>query len=294
MPNPPNTVRNPAAMAAVAFTARPTAARRPTSSPRTTSARYAGSMAKPQGFSAATSPAPKAKPTRSWSTVRGDLRQRRYPVGQLLLRHGRGRVVHERRRPICTVEHVRRLPRDVVAGPYRRVGIVEVGEVEVVLRHEALHGRDVGARRDADEGDLGIGRRDLADAWRFRVAERAPRRPEPQHRWFPNQACPVERRTGQRRSGELQPIVGNRRRRTDKAERQGRGHRAEYKRAGQTRKSDAHPPTPSLKPHRVDDLRLTLLDTMPPPSRFRSKRKQALLYDDVSSAAVPVPPRTDR
>jgi hypothetical protein len=111
MPNPPNTVTNPAAIAAVAVTARPTAARRPAFSPRTTRARYAGSMAKPQGFSAATSPAPKAKPTRSWSTVRGDLRQRRYPVGQLL--GGMAEVglftnVDDPSAP----EHVGRLPRD--------------------------------------------------------------------------------------------------------------------------------------------------------------------------------------
>src|SRR4029077_4916774 len=139
MPNPPNTVTNPTAIAAVAVTARPTAARRPTPSPRTTRARYAGSMAKPQGLSAATNPAAKAKPNRSWSTVRGDLRQRRYPVGQLLQGHGRGRVVYERRRAVGTVEHVGRLPRDVVAGPDRPVGVVEVAEVEVVLRPGGLY-----------------------------------------------------------------------------------------------------------------------------------------------------------
>ena len=66
-------------------------------SPRTTSARYAGSIAKPHGLSAATNPAPKAKPIRSWSTVRGDLgSQGRYPIGQLLPRHRRRRIVHER------------------------------------------------------------------------------------------------------------------------------------------------------------------------------------------------------
>src|SRR4029078_10589214 len=106
-------------------------------------------MATPNGSTTANKPAPKAKPTRSWSTVRGDLGQRRYPVGQLLGGHGRGRVVHERGRAVGTVEHVSRLPRDVVAGPDRPVGVVEVGEVEVVLGHEALHGGDVGAARDA-------------------------------------------------------------------------------------------------------------------------------------------------
>src|SRR6478736_1008034 len=196
-PNPPNTARNPAAIAAVAVTARATAACRSTSSPRTTRARYAGSMAKPHGFSAANKPAPKAKPTRSWSTVRGDLGQRRYPVGQLLGGHGRGRVVHERRRAVGTVEHVSRLPRDVVA------------------------------RRDADEGDAGIGRRDLADAGRLSVAEGAPRRPEPQHGRLANEARPAERRARQRRPGELQPVVRDRRRRTDKPERQRSSHRAE-------------------------------------------------------------------
>src|SRR5690348_4985475 len=124
----------PTAIAAVAVTARPTAARRPTSSPRTTSARYPGSMAKPQGFSAATSPAPKAKPTRSWSTVRCGLRQCRHPVGQLLLGHRRGRVVHEGGRAVGTVEDISRLPRHVVPGPDRPVGVVEVREIEVVLR----------------------------------------------------------------------------------------------------------------------------------------------------------------
>ena len=56
-PNPANTTKNPPAIAAVAVSARPTAASRLTSCPRTTSARYAGSMANPQGFSAATNPA---------------------------------------------------------------------------------------------------------------------------------------------------------------------------------------------------------------------------------------------
>src|SRR5262249_51637937 len=186
---------NPAAIAAVAVRARPTAARRPTSSPLTTRARYAGSMAKPQGFSAATNPAAKAKPTRSWSTLCGDLRQCRYPIGQLLHGHGRSRVVHECRGAICAVKHIGRLPRDVVTGPDRPVAVIEVGEVEVVLRHEALHGRDVGAGRDADEGDIRVGRRDLADARRLRVAERAPRCPEPEHSGLAGEARPAERRT---------------------------------------------------------------------------------------------------
>src|SRR5438105_934021 len=172
----------PAAIEAVAVTARPTAARRPVPSPLTASVRYAGSMAKPQGLSAATNPAPKAKPTRSWSTVRSSLRQRRYPVGQFLGGHGRGRVVNECRRAVGTIEDVGRLPRDVVARPDGPVGVVEVREVQVVLRHEGLHGRDVGPRSDTDESDLGIGRCDLADAWRLCIAERAPRGPEPQHR----------------------------------------------------------------------------------------------------------------
>src|SRR5262249_28946265 len=136
--NPPNTTRNPSVIAAVAVSARPTPALRPTFSPRTTRARYAGSMAKPHGFSAATRPAPNARPTRSRSTE--GLRQRRHPIGQLLLGHGRGRVVHERRRTVGAIEHIRRLPRNVVPRPDRSVGVIEVGEVEVVLRYKGLHG----------------------------------------------------------------------------------------------------------------------------------------------------------
>src|ERR1700747_2776749 len=74
-PNNPNTVKKPSAIPAGAARPRPTApiglganGRSPDGCPRTTSSRYAGSMANPQGFSAATNPAAKARPTRPSST----------------------------------------------------------------------------------------------------------------------------------------------------------------------------------------------------------------------------------
>src|SRR5438270_2135202 len=128
-PNNPNTVRKPSAIPAVAAMARPTAAMGLVADlsagccPRTTRSRYAGSMANPHGFRAATNPAAKARPTRPRST---GLTQRGHPAGQLVLGHGRGGVVDERRAAIGPVEHVGGLPRDVVAGPYRTVGVGEV------------------------------------------------------------------------------------------------------------------------------------------------------------------------
>src|SRR6516165_10324614 len=159
-PNNPNTVKKPSAIPTVAAAARPTAAsprRSPDPCPRTTRSRYAGSMANPQGFRAATNPAAKARPTRPRSTRSG--RQRGDPARQLLLRNGRCRVVDERRAAVRAVEHPGRLPGHVVAGPDRAVGVVEVGEIQVVLRDKALHRTDVGVGRDADEGDGRMGRR---------------------------------------------------------------------------------------------------------------------------------------
>src|SRR5262249_38840004 len=126
--NNPNTVKKPSDIPTVATKARASAAnprRLPVCCPRTTRSRYAGSMAKPQGFRAATNPAANARPTRPRSTaLRG---QRGDPAGQLLLRHRRGGVVDERRATVRPIEHPRRLPGHVVAGPDRTVGVVERG-----------------------------------------------------------------------------------------------------------------------------------------------------------------------
>lgn len=64
-PKVPKTSRKPNAIAAVATNARHTAATVPRdrSSPSTTSVRYAGSIAKPHGLTAAMRPAANAKPT---------------------------------------------------------------------------------------------------------------------------------------------------------------------------------------------------------------------------------------
>src|ERR1700757_2600008 len=110
-------------------------------------------MAKPHGFSAATSPAANAKLTRPWSTNAAlPLLQRRNPTGQLLLGHRRGGVVHKRGRSVGVVEHPRRLPGHVVTGPDRAIGVIDVGEVQVVFRDEVLHRPHVGVSRDAYEG----------------------------------------------------------------------------------------------------------------------------------------------
>src|SRR6516225_2346787 len=211
-PNKPNTVKKPRAMPNVAASARPTAAnprRSPARSPRTTRSRYAGSMANPQGFRAATNPAAKASPTRPRSTRSGG--QRGDPSGQLLRRDRRGGIVDERRAAVRAIEHPGRLPGHVVAGPDRAVGVVEVGEPQVVLRDKALHRTDVGVGRDADEGDGRMGRRHLANARSLGVAERTPRRPEPEHRRLSLQAGAIERRTAERGTREQQTIVGGRR-----------------------------------------------------------------------------------
>src|SRR5882757_3503049 len=182
--NTPNTVKNPRPIPAVAARARPTAAEPvDVSAPsrRTTRTRYAGSMAKPHGFSAATNPAVNAKLSRPWSTNVRLRRQRGNTAGELLLGHRRGGVVHERRSAVAAIEHVGRLPRDVVASPDRPVGVVEIGEVQVVLRHEVLHRAHVRAGRDTDKGDPWMRGGYLADTRSFGVAERAPGRPEPQH-----------------------------------------------------------------------------------------------------------------
>src|SRR5271166_2305178 len=210
-PNNPKTVKKPSAIPTVAASARPSGAHprcSPDRSPRTTRSRYAGSMANPQGFRAATSPAAKARPTRPRST--GSV-QRGDPAGQLLLGHGRGGVVDERRAAIRPVEHPSRLPRDVVAGPDRAVGVVEGGEIQVVLGDEVLHRPDIRVRRDTDERDGRIGGGHLANAGGFGIAERTPRRPEPQHRRLALQAGAIEQRTAERGSGELQAVVGSRR-----------------------------------------------------------------------------------
>src|ERR1700752_1321986 len=81
-PNNPDTVKKPSAIPTVAASARPRAPigldapigevpddRSPDRCPRTTRSRYAGSMANPQGFRAATNPAAKARPTRPPSTT---------------------------------------------------------------------------------------------------------------------------------------------------------------------------------------------------------------------------------
>src|ERR1700677_82831 len=212
-PNSPNTVKKPSAIPTVAARARPmpanprgAASRSPDCCPRTTRSRYAGSMANPHGFSAATNPAAKARPTRPRFT--GLVRQSGHSAGQLLLGHRRRRVVDECRAAIGAIEHICRLPWHVVASPDRAVGVVEVGEVQVVLGDEILRCSDIRVRRDADAGDPGIGGRHLADAGSFGVAEWAPRRPEPQHRRLALQAGAIEASTVEGGSGELRTIVG--------------------------------------------------------------------------------------
>ena len=79
----------------------------------------------------------------------------------------------------------------------------------VVTDISQLVGREL--RRDTDEGDARVGRRHLTQARSFRVAERAPRRPEPQHRRLTLQAGPTEGSTAEGCSGELQTLVGRRR-----------------------------------------------------------------------------------
>src|ERR1700730_16964248 len=240
-PNNPNTVKKPSAIPTVAAIARPSGARprrSPGCCPRTTRSRYAGSMANPQGFSAATKPAAKARPTRPRSTASA---QRRHPARQLVLGHGRGGVVDERRAAIRPVEHVGRLPGDVVAGPDRAVGVVEGGEIQVVLGDEVLHCPHIRVRRDADEGDARVGGGHLADAGSLGVAERTPRRPEPQHRRFALQAGAVERRTAERGRGELQAVVGGRgARRVGEPEYQGGGEKSGGQQLERSHKPNKH------------------------------------------------------
>src|SRR6478736_9074981 len=203
-----NTDRKPSVIATVTAAARATATGRPGLESLMTKVRYAGSSANPHGLSAATSPAANASPSSSWFT-RGYLSaQRGYAAGQILLGHGGGRVVDEGGRSVRFDEEVGGLPGDIEPGPQRAVGVVEVGEVQVVPRYEALHRADIGAPRDTDEGHLRVGGRDLADIRRLLVAERAPRRPEPQYGRLAPQSRTVERRAAERRSSEVERIVG--------------------------------------------------------------------------------------
>ena len=226
----PNTARKPSVIAAVAASARPTAIAAPPRSAhvavphhqREVGGQHREAARVQRGHQSGGERQPDQVLLHSASATSGE---RRDPLLQFLLRHRRRRVVHERRCAVGAIEHVRRLPRHVVPRPDGTVGVVEVGEVQVVLRHEALHGRDVGASGDTDERHLGVGGCHTAHRRRLGVAERAPRRPEPQHGGLALQRRAVERRAAQRRSGEIEAIVGERGRRATQRHREdGSGH----------------------------------------------------------------------